>query len=140
MFESAFERRVKDLARRADLKISDLSSSRAKLIFNVGGHSQPLFIIPYESIWEFSCPSIIAVDDADDIPAPILITVLKQNANAMRGFWCIEQIGNKEVLECMHNIPEALLTPEEFYNICWGIVRQVEALEEAFRELLRRLL
>jgi len=33
MFESAFERRVKDLARRADLKISDLSSSRGQADF-----------------------------------------------------------------------------------------------------------
>lgn len=139
MFESAFERRVKELSSRAGLKVSELSSQRAKLMFNVEGHSQPLFIIPYEGVWEFSCPSILAVDDAKEIPSAILIVVLKENSTAKRGFWCIERIGDKDVLEYMHNIPENLLTSDEFYKICWGVVKQVEKLEEVMRELIRRL-
>jgi len=38
----------------------------------------------------------------------------------------------------MPNLPESLLTPDEFNTICWGIVKEVEALEEAFRETVRR--
>lgn len=140
MFESQFERRVKDLAHRAGLKIADVNANRAKLLFSIGGHTQPLWIYPYDDIWEFSCPSLIAVDDADLIPKPILIAVLELNASQKRGFWCIEEIGGKKVLEYMHNVPEKLLTPDEFRQICWSIVKQVEALEEAFRQLIARLI
>lgn len=138
MFDTAFQRRITDLARQSGLKIAELGSSSAKLIFDVGEHSQPLFILPYEGVWEFSCPSIIRVDRSEDFPSFILTTVLEINAKKKRGFWCIEKIGGKETLEYMHNIPESLLTPSEFNAICWGIVREVESLEEAFREVARR--
>ena len=138
MFESAFERHVKDLARRSDLKVANLSSKSAKLLFTVNGHSQPLYIIPYDNVWEFSCPSILVVDNASEIPAAILIFVLKENSKAKRGFWCIEDIQGKSVLEYMHNMPENLITSDEFYQVSWGIVKQVEALEEVLRELARR--
>lgn len=138
MFESAFERRLKDLAKRSGLKVAEVGSSSAKLMFDVGRHSQPLFILPFGNVWEFSCPSIIRVDRSEDFPIFILTMVLEINAKQKRGFWCIEQLGGKYTLEYMHNIPEALLTPDEFSNICWGIVKEVEALEEAFRETVRR--
>ncbi len=139
-FKSAFERRVKELADRSSLKIADLNSRRARLLFTIGEHTQPLWIVPYGEVWEFSCPSIIAAEDADDIPKPVLVAVLERNAQKKRGFWCIETIGGKKTLEFMHNIPEGLLTPDEFRKICWSVVKEVEALEGAFIELLRRLL
>ncbi len=136
MFGSSFEKRVKDLAGRAGLKIADINSSRAKLLFTVNDHTQPLWIFPYEGVWEFSCPSIIALPRAEDIPSAILIAVLEQNAREKRGFWCLERINGEATLEYMHNMPDNLLTPQEFSNICWGIVREVEALEQAFRSAL----
>jgi hypothetical protein len=108
------------------------------LIFDVGKHSQPLFILPYGNVWEFSCPSIIKADRSEEIPTFILTAVLEINAKKKRGFWCIEEISGKQTLEYMHNIPESLLTPEEFHTISWGIVKEVESLEEAFREAARR--
>ena len=140
MFDNAFQRQLKDLARRSDLKIAELKSEAAKMLFTVSGHTQPLYIIDYSGVWEFSCPSIIVMDDVTDIPHPVLAFVLEQNAKNKRGFWCIETIGGKKVISYMHNVPANLLTPDEFYEICWGIVKEVEALEEAFRELIRRLL
>lgn len=136
MFGNAFEKRLKDLAKRSGLKIADSSSERAKLLFNINGHRQPLWILPYDGVWEFSCPSVIAVDDVDIIPKPVLQAVLARNATMKRGFWCIEKIGGKYVLEYMHNVPEQLLTPDEFHSICWSVVKEVERLEDAFRELL----
>lgn len=138
MFASSFEKRVKELARRSGLKIADLTSRRAKLLFSLNGHTQPLWIFPYNGVWEFSCPSLIAVSDVDIIPKGVLQFVLGRNSTVKRGFWCIEEIGGQHVLEYMHNIPEQLLTPEEFHSICWGIVKEVEMLEEAFRGLLQR--
>ncbi len=137
MFGNSFEKRVKDLASRSGLKIADLSSSRATLLFNIDGHRQPLWVIPYDGVWEFSCPSVVAVSNVDIIPTSVLQAVLVRNAEVKRGFWCIEKIGGEYVLEYMHNIPERLLTPEEFHSICWGVVKEVERLESVFRELFR---
>jgi len=135
-FASAFEKQMKDLAQRSGLKIADLSSERAKLVFNLNGHRQPLWVLPYDGVWEFSCPSVIAVDAMDIIPKPVLQFVLVRNATVKRGFWCVEKISGKHVLEYMHNVPEKLLTPDEFNSICWSIVKEVERLENAFREML----
>ena len=140
MFNNSFQNRVKNLARRANLKVSDLSSGSVKLIFDVKGHTQHLFIIDYDGIWEFSCPSIISVDDIGDIPQVIMAVALEQNSTNKRGFWCIETIGEKKVLEYMHNIAGNLLTPQEFGTICWSIVTSVEAMEEACRQLANRVL
>ncbi|MCX7753754.1 MAG: hypothetical protein N2117_00725 [Anaerolineales bacterium] len=136
MFDSPFERKIKKLASESGLKIADLKSSGAKFLFNVSGHTQPLFIIPYRELWELSCPTIVALDNLDDFPQFILALALKDNATNKRGFWCIEKIGGKEVLEYMHNIPESSLTADEFYKACWYVVTQVERLEDAFRKAL----
>lgn len=140
MFNNSFSGRVKNLARRADLKIADLKPGSAQLIFDVKGHTQHLFIIDYDGMWEFSCPSIVSVDDISDIPHLVLAFALEQNSTNKRGFWCIETIGGKKVLEYMHNIAGNLLTPQEFGTICWSIVTSVEAMEEAFRQLANELL
>ncbi len=139
MFESAFERHIKDLARRSDLKIATCTAKSAKLLFTVNGHNQPLYVIPYDNVWEFSCPSMLVVDNPSEIPSAIMIYVLKENSKAKRGFWCVEEIQGKHVLEYMHNLPEAIITPDEFYQTCWGIVKQVDALEDMLRDISRRL-
>lgn len=133
MFDTAFQKRVKELARGAGLAISDLKGASAKLKLSVRGHEQPLFIIDYDGVWEFSCPSFLGFDDASEFPQPLLAFVLEQNSRNKRGFWCIEELGGKKRMEVMHNIAETLLTPDEFGKICWAIVKQVEALEEAFK-------
>ncbi|RMG66225.1 MAG: hypothetical protein D6709_00275 [Chloroflexi bacterium] len=137
MFDSPFERKIKKLASESGLKIADLKASGAKFLFNVRGHTQPLFVVPYGETWELSCPTIVALDALDDFPQFILAIALKDNSTNKRGFWCIEKIGGKEVLEYMHNIPEASLTADEFYKSCRIIVEQVEKLEDAFRQALR---
>jgi len=136
MFGSAFQKRIQRLARHTGLKIAELRSSSAQLLFTVGAHTRPLFIIDYDGVWEFSCPTRVAVENVSDIPRSILEFALEQNAQNKRGFWCIETIQGKKTLEYMHNFPEDLLTSDEFSKICWGAVRQVEALETSFKALL----
>jgi hypothetical protein len=135
---NTFEKRVKELASRSGLKLAEVTSSRAKLLFTVGGHTQPLWILPYGTVWEFSCPSIMAVDQAAELPQPLLVMVLQINATNKRGFWCLEKLGGKEVLEYMHNVPESLLTPDEFERICRSTVSEVEAFEQACIDLARQ--
>ncbi|RIK45823.1 MAG: hypothetical protein DCC57_16150 [Chloroflexi bacterium] len=136
---NSFEKRVKELANRSGLKLAEVSASRAKLLFTIGGHTQPLWILPYGTVWEFSCPSIVAVENTAELPQPLLVSVLQINATNKRGFWCLEKLGGKEVLEYMHNVPESLLTPDEFERICRSTVSEVEAFEQACLSLVRQL-
>jgi len=96
MFGSAFQKRIRRLARRTGIKIAELRSSSAQLLFTVGAHTRPLFIIDYDGVWEFSCPTGVAVENVSDIPRPILEFALEQNAQNKRGFWCIETIQGKK--------------------------------------------
>jgi hypothetical protein len=139
MFESAFERRCRDLAKKSGLKIAEIDATQAKLLFEVNGHTQPLFIMPYEGVWEFSCPTMAAMSRSTDFPTAIMAFALEHNSGYKRGFWCIEELGRMQVLEYMHNVPPDLLTPGEFGSVCWHIVKQVEALECALAEVARRM-
>lgn len=134
-FKSAFEKRLDDLAGRAGLKITEASSAGAKLNFRVGDHRQPLYIIPYAGVWELSCPSVLVADHGLEFPHSLLAILLEVNAKNKRGFWCIETIAGKKVLSYMHNIPENLLSPDEFRSICESVVEQVEKVEEVCRQL-----
>ena len=127
----SFETRVRELANRADLKIHDLTSSRANLRFSCKRNSQVLWIYPYDTIWEFSCRSIISYKGAEAFPQAILAVVLLQNSQNKRGFWCIEKLGGEYVLEYMQNFAEYLLTPDEFERTCRSVVQKVDDLEDA---------
>lgn len=138
MFDNHFKRRLKDLAKRADIKIDTLDSDFASLMFRVGEHRQPLFIGDYNGTWEFQCPSFVALEDSSDIPHPVLAFVLEKNALNRRGFWCLETLGGKKTIAYMHNVPEASLTPDEFSRVCWQVVKEVEAFENAIRGVFLR--
>lgn len=137
-FTSSFERRISDLASKSGLKIAELRSGFAELHFTVGSHSQPLFIVPYDNIWEFSCPSVVSCSDPRDFPQVVLAAVLEINAKRKRGFYCIETIGGDKVIEYMHNVIADTLTPAEFSAACWGVVKEVENFEEACRAIFSR--
>jgi hypothetical protein len=59
----------------------------------------------------------------------LYIFLLRQNSKNFRGFWCLEEIGDENVLVYMHNIASELLTPDEFAEICWDVTRCVDDLE-----------
>ena len=112
-----------------------MSSSRATLRFSYDNNTQTVWIAPFsQGLWEFSCVSFISVKDVNDFPQFLLAMVLQDSASNRRGFWCIEKLGDKYVLEAMHNIPEVLLTAGEFEAICRSLSRQVDKLEGAFQK------
>lgn len=126
-----FESRVRELSNAASLHVYSLTSRRAQLTFECERSSQTLWIYHFsDSIWEFSCVSAIAFNSPDSFPQAILAAVLMQNSQNKRGFWCIEQLGEKFALEFMQNLPEHLLTPNEFRTLSWSIVKQVDRLEQ----------
>ena len=127
-----FEDRVKMLAFRSGLKVKEASNSRAKLGFEFEKNGrrtiQNCLITPFRNgkYWEFDCLSIITKKVMFE---ELYIFLLKQNSKNFRGFWCLEEIGDENVLVYMHNIASELLTPEEFAEICWDVTRCVDDLE-----------
>lgn len=129
----SFENRVKQLATGASLKISDLDDRHAVLKFTmVGGRVQPLWVVPFEEVWEFSVPSAIYYDSVGSFPQALLAALMAINAKRKRAFWAIEHNSGKHILSAMLNFPDDNLTPAEFSRICWALVHEVESLEQAF--------
>lgn len=139
MSMSDFEIRVLDLAQRSGLNIASLDPSRARLQFNVSpqqGNLLTVRITPFEDLWEFSCLSSLSIYQEDDKKLfwPLLVTMLERNAMLSRGFWCLQKSeGDQypENLTCLHNMPENLLTPEEFSIICNTLAGEVADFTEA---------
>jgi hypothetical protein len=131
-----FEDQVKMLAFRSGLKIIEVNSSRAKLGFEFDKNGketvQNCYITSFKDgkYWEFDCLSGLTENMLPEILCKFL---LKENSKHFRGFWCLEKIGEDNVLVYMHNIASELLTPDEFSDICWDVTRRVDELE---RELL----
>jgi len=129
---SEFQRRLRRLARDAELKIADSQSNIASLRFNVRGVSQVLFVADYGNVWEFSCHVAPKMASPSDFPGGILAYLLTQNAKKKYGFWCIESVGDSHYLCFMHNIDPSDLNGKRFNKICWHIVKEVTKVEAKF--------
>jgi hypothetical protein len=128
-----FEWRIQQLAGGASLYINEIDYRHAVLKFNMNsGRVQPLWIIPYEEVWEFSVPSAIQFNNPGNFSQALLAVLLAKNAKNKRAFWAMEQINGKHVLSAMLNFPSDNLTPAEFGRICRALVFEVEQLELAF--------
>ena len=127
-----FEDRVRTLAYRSSLVVKAVDSSRAKLLFQFDTDgkrtSQTCYITPFKNgkYWEFDCLSGI---NENMLPRDLCFFLLRENSRHFRGFWCLEKIGDANVLVYMHNIASELLTPSEFSDICWDVTRRVDELE-----------
>jgi hypothetical protein len=137
MGDSDFERQLQSFADQANLKISELDASRARLDLSFDDAAASLEIVPFGELWEFSCTTDLIIEDADQIPALALLVLLEANARNERGFWCVATSGGARTLQYMHNIPAHLLTADEFASICRSLVVEVGALEDAFWDALR---
>lgn len=128
-----FEQRVRQLASGASLKIFEADNRRATLKFTMkSGRTQPLWIIPFDDVWEFSVPSVIAFRSLADFPHALLAMLMTINAKRKRAFWAIESVAGMHVVSAMLNFPSDNLTPVEFARICRALVFEVENLEQAF--------
>lgn len=128
-----FEARVNQLASGASIKVAELDNRHALIKFSSAnsGFVQPLFILPYDDVWEFSVPSAIKFDNISEFPQGLLAALFVSNSKNKRAFWCIEQISGKYLLSAMLNFPSDSLTPSEFSRICNALVSEVDKLESA---------
>ncbi|HOT90861.1 MAG TPA: hypothetical protein PLN71_04705 [Anaerolineae bacterium] len=119
-------------------RINDINDSRAILKFSMdSGRTQTLYIIKYESTLEFSVPSVFSFDSVDNIPHYISTLLLKRSSEKKIGFWCIEQIGNKQVFSCMHNAEMQLIDSRYFAAVVTALVLECDELESVILNILR---
>jgi hypothetical protein len=134
----SFENRVRQLAQGASLNIAKVDNRLALLKFKMAsGVVQPLWIIPYDDVWEFSTQSGFQLERAEDFPQALLTVLLTKNGKNKRAFWCIETIADQYTLSAMLNFPETALTSAEFGRICWALASEVEMVEQAIRQIVQ---
>ena len=132
-----FQHTIRRYCDQIGWRVRELSDNKAVLGFNMkSGRTQTLYILSYETTLEFSVPSGLSFDADDDIPHVLSTLLLKRNAEAKIGFWCIEQIGSKYVYSCMHNAEMSLLDTDYFGRI---VVRLVEECDDFEGVLLRMI-
>jgi hypothetical protein len=62
--------------------------------------------------------------------------LLGQNAKFKIGFWCIEQISNKQVYSIMHNAEISLIDVNYFKKVVIKLVQECDSFEQAIAEML----
>ncbi|WP_298817086.1 hypothetical protein [Chloroflexus sp.] len=118
-------------------RIHDLNDRRAVLRFTMqSGRSQTLYIIKYETTLEFSVPSMFGFDTIDAIPHYISTLLLKRSSQKKLGFWCIEEIGGKQVYSCMHNAEMQLIDSNYFAALVQALVTECDEFEGVILKML----
>jgi len=119
-------------------KIADLNQERAILRFNMeSGRAQTLYIIRYETTLEFSVPSAAQFNSVDDTPHYLSTLLLKRSAEKKIGFWCIEEIGGKQVYSHMHNAELSLMDVNYFAKVVRALISECDELEGLLVKMLR---
>ena len=135
--QSNFQRTIRDYCSEFEWKITDINDHRAILKFDTDtGRTQTLYIIKYESTLEFSVPSELKFDETDDIPHYLSTVLLKRSSGRKIGFWCLEEIGEKQVYSHMHNAEIELIDVDYFGKVVRALVNECDHLEESLANLL----
>ena len=139
LFTSAnFKSTITSYCSQNGWKIADLNDRRAILRFNMdSGRVQTLYIIRYETTLEFSVPSMAAFDSEDDIPHRLSTLLLKRSSEKKIGFWCIEEIGNKQVYSYMHNAEMQLIDAKYFASLVRTLINECDNFEGVLEKILR---
>jgi hypothetical protein len=125
---------LKTLASEAGIRVAEVDSTHAEVIFTFGdGHRQQVWITPHSegALWEFSCLAAVRRSDPEDFPKNLLVYALRDNARNPLGFWCIKATSSGYYLDYMANHQTQSLTPREFSRTCNVVAREVEQLENA---------
>ncbi len=125
-FESEMER----LATANGWVVNDLNAKRAVIKFDlVSGRTQTLYAIDLGEVVELSVPSVLVFDRVDDVPLDVAVTCLRRSAKTKVGFWCLEQIEDKQAFSFMWNLPHRLLDTTTFGEVVRALVVGCDELE-----------
>ena len=133
-----FQNTIKRYCDQVGWKIYDSNNSRVVLRFTMeSGRTQTLYIIRYESTLEFSVPSMAQFDSVDNIPHYLSTLLLKRSSERKYGFWCIEEIGGKQVFSHMHNAEIELIDVNYFAKLVRALINECDDFEKTLIEMLR---
>ncbi|MBD1921132.1 hypothetical protein H6F77_08510 [Microcoleus sp. FACHB-831] len=118
--------------------INDINARRAILKFTANsGNTQTLFIIRYENTLEFSVPSGIKFNSAEDVPGWMSNMLLCKNTEYKIGFWCIEDLDSRKIFSVMHNAEISLINVEYFGKVVLKLVNECDEFEQLVAKALR---
>lgn len=119
-------------------RIADINSNKAVIKFNMNsGSTQTVFILRYDTTLEFSCPSGLKFDSFDYIPHQLSSYLLKESSKYKTGFWCLEEIGGRQVFSIMHNAEISLLDINYFIKIVQTLINNCDEFERAAEQAIR---
>jgi hypothetical protein len=125
-----FETVIQEYCDGQGWEITDLNDTMATLKFNMEtGRTQAVYIVNYEDMLEFSIPSMAAFDNLDDIPGDLAAVMLRRNATKKIGFWCIEEIAEKQVLSFMYNVEMELLNSDRLDKLVIALITECDEFE-----------
>ena len=132
-----FQNTIKRYCDQVGWKIYDSNNSRVVLRFTMeSGRTQTLYIIRYESTLEFSVPSMAQFDSVDNIPHYLSTLLLKRSSERKYGFWCIEEIGGKQVFSHMHNAEIELIDVNYFAKLVRALINECDDFEKTLIEII----
>jgi hypothetical protein len=134
-----FVTKIQDYCQQSGWQAAELDETHAVLRFvTEGKRTQTLYMIRYASVLEFSVPSLAAFDSQAAVPHFFSTLLLKRNARNKIGFWCIEEIGGKQVFSYMHNANLDQLTSDYFLQVVQTCVKECEDFELLLRDKLNQ--
>jgi hypothetical protein len=132
-----FQSTIRGYCNQLGWMISDLNSRRAILKFTANsGTTQTVFIIRHDDTLEFSCPSGLKFQSAQQVSGALSTYLLQENCKYKVGFWCIEEIDEKLVFSIMHNAEMTLLNSSHFRQIVLKLVNACDDFEQLTRKIL----
>jgi hypothetical protein len=134
---ASFQAMIQSYAAQQGWPLADINDHRAILQFKMpSGRAQTLYILKYENTLEFSVPSAAGFPSQDSIPHMLSTLLLQKNTKNRFGFWCIEEIGGKQVYSYMHNAELQLLTAEYFGRVVAVLVNECDAFEATLMKMM----
>ena len=131
---SYFQQTIRNYCSDLGWRIRDIDNRMATLRFDMeSGRVYTLFIIRYESTLEFTVSSALRFDTADEVPGFLSTLLLKRSAEKKTGFWCIEELGDKQVFSCMHNAEMQLIDVDYFAAVVRSLIRECDVVEGALQ-------
>ena len=133
-----FQSTIRRYCNQIGWQIAEINSSKAIMRFDAeSGTTQTVFILRYDTTLELSCPSGLKFDTFDDIPHSLSSYLLAENSKFKVGFWCIEQLGGRQVFSIMHNAEISLMDVSYFMSIVKMLVSKCDEFEQAAEKALK---
>jgi hypothetical protein len=132
-----FHKTIQEYCEQLDWNANQINNTTATLQFRASsGNTQTVFIVLYNQTIEFSVPSGIKFPSIDSVPGSFSTLLLTLNCKDRVGFWCIEELNNKQVFSIMHNAELSLIDLEYFHLVVSTLVQKCDQVEQIVMKAL----